>query len=393
MTPSAKSTTFLLENYTRQDVRFVRGAGCRLWDDAGREYLDAFAGVAVNALGHAHPRMTEALCHQVRTLIHVSNHYGVPEQEVLAERIVGCAFPGRVYFCNSGTEATEAAYKAVRLWSNREGAPRRGRVIAFEGGFHGRTLGALSLTGNAAYRTPFAPLFPAEFLPFGDEARLRGAVREDLAAVIVEPIQGEGGVRVAPPGFLELLRAECDRVGALLIVDEIQTGMGRTGRMFAYEHAGIRPDVVLLAKGLGGGVPIGAVLLSEPLAALFKPGSHGTTFGGNPLACAAGAVVMHELESPGFLENVAHRGAQVVEGLRSLFGGHEVRGRGLLVGVQLGEDPGPLVRAASAEGLVVGTCAGNTLRIAPPLVFSSAEVDELLEKLAAARRRLARVGA
>ncbi len=380
--------SFLVQNYKRQDVRFVRGEGCHLIDDLGRRHLDAFAGVAVSSLGHGHPRLVEAISRQAATLAHVSNHYGIPQQEALAARIVGAAFPGRMLFCNSGTEANEAAYKVARLWGNQAHGGRKKRMVAFQNGFHGRTLGALSITANPAYREPFEPLPAADFLPFGDASALARAMGPDVAAVFVEPIQGEGGVRPAPAGFLAELRRLCDQHQALLVVDEIQTGVGRTGRAFAYQHeTGVVPDIMTLAKGLGGGVPIGAVLYAPKAADLLKPGMHGTTFGGNPLACAAALAVLDVVLAPGFIERIAQRGEQLANGLRAIFGaGTEVRGKGLLLGVQLAQDPGALVKACLAEGLVVGPSGGNTLRLAPPLIITAAEIDELLAKLAVAVR-------
>jgi acetylornithine/N-succinyldiaminopimelate aminotransferase len=380
-------TSFLIQNYRRQDVSFVRGNGCYLYDGAGREYLDAFAGVAVCTLGHSHPKLVETLSRQAATLLHTSNHFGQLGQEELAASIVPQAFPGRMLFCNSGTEANEAAYKLVRLWGNVAHEGRKRRVIAFEGSFHGRTLGALSITHTPAYRAPFEPLPPTDFVPFGDADALAAAMKDDVAGVFIEPIQGESGVRPAPAGFLRRVRELCTRHQALMVVDEIQTGIGRTGRMFGHQHEGITPDVMTLAKGLGGGVPIGAVLATEPVAALLKPGLHGTTFGGNPFACAAALTVMKEVTSPGFLANVVERGLQLMEGLRRVFGpAHEVRGKGLLVGVQLQRPPAELVKAALEEGLVVGVAGNNTLRIAPSLIITAAQVDALLEKLAAAHR-------
>lgn len=377
-----------MQNYGRQDVRFVRGEGCWLWDDQGRAYLDGFAGVAVSSLGHAHPALVATITRQVAAVIHTSNHYHIPEQEALARVLVATTWPGKALFCNSGTEANEAAYKLCRLWGNVAHNGRKTRMIAFRGGFHGRTIGALSLTANPAYREPFAPLPATDFLPFGDLAALRAGLGDDVAGVWVEPIQGEGGVHVAPPGFLAELRTLCDRYQALLVIDEVQSGVGRTGRMWAYEHDGITPDIVCMAKGLGGGLPIGGIVARETVAALVKPGLHGTTFGGNHLACAAALTVLAEVGRSGFLEAVAARGAQLIAGLRRIFPGQEVRGRGLLVGVQLGEAPQKLVTAARAEGLIVGPSGGNTLRLAPPLIISEAEIDELLLRL----RRAATAG-
>lgn len=375
----------LIQNYGRQDIRFVRGAGAYLWDDQGRRYLDAFAGVAVSALGHAHPDLVAAISRQMATVVHTSNHYHIPEQEALADALVAHSFSdGQVLFGNSGAEANEAAYKLCRLWGNVAHGGRKTRMLAFQGGFHGRTLGALSLTANPAYRDPFAPLPPAEFLPLGDVAALRAAFRDDIAGVWVEPIQGEGGVHVCPPGFLTELRTLCDRHGALLVADEVQTGIGRTGRMWGWQHEGVRPDIICTAKGLGGGVPIGAIIARAEYAALFKPGLHGTTFGGNHLACAAGLAVLKVVTSPGFLDQVTAVGAHLRAGLVQIFPGCAVRGQGLLIGVELPHERpvAQVVAAARAQGLIVGPSGGNTLRLAPPLTLSLAEANEILAALA-----------
>ncbi|MBA2479518.1 MAG: aspartate aminotransferase family protein [Planctomycetes bacterium] len=386
-TPAPASASFLVQNYNRQDVRFIRGAGCHLFDEHGRKYLDAFAGVAVSALGHAHPRLVAAISQQAGQLLHASNHYGILQQEALAKTIVQSGFPGRVLFCNSGTEANECAYKVVRLWGNVAHGGAKTRIIAFENGFHGRTIGSLSITASAKYREPFAPMPACEFLPFGDADALERAMGADVAGVFLEPIQGEGGIMVPPAGFLARARELCTRHGALLVVDEIQTGVGRTGRMYAHQHDAVVPDIMTLAKGLGGGVPIGAAVLGTSCADLLKPGLHGTTFGGNPLACAAAITVLDEVLTPGFLARVTERGDQLKQGLEKLFAGSAVRGKGLLLGVQLPGDPAPLVKAALAEGLVVGPSGNNTLRLAPPLIISEAEVDDVIAKLRLARIR------
>ena len=387
---TAPQPSCLMQNYGRSNISFVRGEGVYLTDAEGKRYLDAFAGVAVSTLGHSHPALVAAISTQAAALIHCSNYYTVTQQEDLARLIVHAAFPGRVLFCSTGTEANEAAYKLVRLWGNVQHGGRKTRMIAFENAFHGRTMGALSLTANPKYREPFAPLAPCEFLPFGDVIALEAtfARGDDIAGVFVEPIQGEGGVIVPPAGFLARLREVCTRHGALLVADEIQTGFGRTGKLFAHQHEGFTPDIMTMAKGLGGGMPIGAVLATEPVAALLKPGMHGTTFGGNPLACAAGLTVMREVLKPGFIANVVARSTQLMAGLGALVGSDQVRGRGLLVGVQLASEPGPLVKAARDEGLIVGPAGNNTLRIAPPLIVTAAHIDELLAKLGAALKRV-----
>jgi len=387
--PAAKPSA-LFQNYGRSDVCFVRGEGVYLDDTQGRTYLDAFAGVAVSTLGHGHPRLTQAVATQAAALMHCSNYYTVSQQEDLGRAIVDAAFPGRVLFCNSGTEANEAAYKLLRLWGNLQHGGKKTRIIAFQNGFHGRTMGSLSVTANPKYREPFAPLAPCEFLPYGDIAALEStfANGDDIAGVFVEPIQGEGGVIVPPPGFFAKLRILCSQHQALLVVDEIQTGFARTGKLFCHLHEGITPDIMTMAKGLGGGVPIGAILATETVASLMKPGMHGTTFGGNPLACAAGLAVVSEITKPGFVASVAARGEQLRTGLITLAGADQVRGRGLLVGVQLAYDPTILVKAARDEGLIVGPSGNNTLRIAPPLIISTAQIDELLEKLGRALKRV-----
>ena len=393
MADSAPVPSFLVQNYARNDLRFVRGQGCWLEDDRGRRYLDAFAGVAVCALGHSHPALTATIARQAATLIHVSNHFQIPEQENLAAAIVPQAFPGQMLFCNSGAEANEAAYKAVRVWGNVVHGGRKTRVISFTGAFHGRTIGALALTANPKYREPFAPLPPVEFLPYGDAGALTQAMSKDVAGVFIELVQGEGGVIIPPPGFLAHLRQLCDQHQALLVIDEVQTGLGRTGRAFAFQHEGIIPDIMTLAKGLGGGVPIGAALFGKQACDLLKPGMHGTTFGGNPLACAAALTVVEHVLKPDFLAQVMERSQQLDMGLRSLLGSSAlaVRGRGLLIGVQLKSDPKPLIDAAREHGLIVGPSGNNTLRIAPPLIISAVEVDQLLERLGHAWRQVATI--
>ena len=395
MAEPASKPSALFQNYGRAEVSFVRGKGVYLYDTQGRAYLDAFAGVAVSTLGHGHAALTQAISTQAANLLHCSNYYTVPQQEDLARILVDAAFPGRVLFCNSGTEANEAAYKLLRLWGNLQHGGRKTRIISFLNGFHGRTMGSLSVTANPKYREPFAPLAPCEFLPYGDVPALEATFAQgdnqgnDIAGVFIEPIQGEGGVIVPPAGFLKRLRELCTQHQALLVMDEIQTGFARSGKLFCHQHEGVVPDIMTMAKGLGGGVPIGAILAIEAVASLMKPGMHGTTFGGNPLACAAGLAVMNEVVQPNFIANVVARGEQLKAGLITLMGdSNKVRGRGLLVGVQLAYDPGVLVQAAREEGLIVGPSGNQTLRIAPPLIINAAQIDELLTKLAAAIKRV-----
>ena len=387
--PASSTTSNLIQNYGRSSIRFVRGEGCYLIDSTGKSYLDAFAGVAVSALGYAHPALVEAISRQAAAVTHVSNYYTIQEQEELATALVTAAFPGKVMFCNTGTEANEAALKIVRLWGNVVHGGKKTRLISFTGGFHGRTLGALALTANPKYREPFAPLAPVDFVPFGDLAALTAAFGDEVAGVFIEPIQGEGGVVPAPAGFLAAIRALCDRHGALMVVDEVQTGMGRTGDNFAHQHDGVVPDIMSLAKGLGGGVPIGAIVAVDRAAELLKPGLHGTTFGGNPLACAAGLVVARETLTPAMIAQTRARGADLHAGLRQVFGDAAlaIRGRGLLCGVQLPVDPSAkLIPLAREHGLIVGPSANNTLRLAPPLIITAAQIGELCTRLEAAWR-------
>ncbi len=380
------SPSYLVQNYRRAAIRFVRGQGCRLYDTEGKGYLDAFAGVAVSALGYGHPRLVEAIARQAAAVTHVSNYYTIDEQERLAAALVQASFPGRVLFCNSGTEANECAFKVARLWSNQVHGGTKPLMLSFHGGFHGRTMGSLAVTANPSYRTPFAPLAECIFTPFNDAAALEAVFSDRIAAVWVEPVQGEGGVMPAAPGFLAKVRELCDRHGALLVMDEVQTGLTRCGAYFAHQIDGVTPDLMPLAKGLGGGVPIGACVMSERCAELLKPGLHGTTFGGNPLACAAGLVVAEEVLTPGMAAHVIARGEQLRAVLRATFPeAIEVRGRGLLCGVQLPTDPAPLIAKARDLGLIVGPSANNTLRLAPPLVITAAEVDEIGSILAQAR--------
>lgn len=364
----------------------VRGEGCYVWDADGRRYLDLLGGLAVNALGHAHPLLLSTVTAQLATLGHVSNFFASAPQIALAERLLdllgatGSGLPGRVFFTNSGTEANEAAVKIAR----RTGRPK---IVATEGGFHGRTLGALSITGKPSIREPFEPLPPgAVFVPYGDVEALAAAVDGDTAAVVLEPVQGEGGVVPAPTGYLAAAREVTERAGALLILDEIQTGIGRCGDWFAHTTEGIRPDVVTLAKGLGGGIPIGACIGLGRAADLLGPGTHGTTFGGNPVAAAAGLAVLHAIERDGLLENVRTVGAHLRAEVLAL--GHPlvkgVRGRGLLLGIALAAPVAPAVMAeALGAGFIVNAVAPDTIRLAPPLILDTAQADEFLAALPA----------
>jgi acetylornithine aminotransferase len=360
----------------------VRGEGAWVWDAEGRRYLDLLAGIATNVLGHAHPLLVSVVTTQLATLGHISNFFASGPQIALAQRLVDLLDPhahdARVFFCSSGTEANEAAFKLAR----RTGRPR---IVAAAGSFHGRTMGSLALTGKPAIRTPFEPLpGGVEHVPYGDVAALEAAVDESCAAVVLEPVQGEGGVRPAPPGYLAAARAVTTRHGALLVLDEVQTGVGRTGRWFGHQHDGVRPDVVTLAKGLGGGFPIGACVALGAAATLLGPGSHGSTFGGNPPAAAAGLAVLHVVERDGLLDRATSVGERLRSGITG--SGHPlvagVRGRGLLLGVALAEPVAPAVAGAALDaGFLVNDVAPDTIRLAPPLILTDGQADGFVAAL------------
>jgi len=365
----------LMGNYARAPVRFARGAGCSLWDEDGIEYLDLVAGIAVCSIGHAHPRLVAAVQEQAATLMHTSNLFEVPLQESLAARLAPPG--GAVFFCNSGAEAVEAAIKLAR--KRRTG----GSIVVAQGAFHGRTYGALSATPQEAKQAPFAPLVPG-FRPVHASA-LAAAVDGGTAAVLVEPIQGESGVHPLDPQILRAVRAACDEHGALLILDEVQTGIGRTGSLYAFEQMGVRPDAWTLAKGLGGGVPIGALVVQAEHSEILVPGDHGTTFGGNPLSCAAAHAVLDVVDDPGFLDAVHRIGERLREGLRELPHVTDVRGRGLMTGFDLEgvSAPALVTRALSEQRLVVNATGPATIRLVPPLIITEAEVDDALGRLGA----------
>ncbi len=387
----------LMQTYARYPLTLVRGQGSYVWDDAGRRYLDFISGIAVNTLGHAHPRLAEAIAGQARTMLHCSNLFHIPQQQQLAAKLADLSGLGRVFFCNSGAEANEGAIKLARRFFYDRGSTRRTVISAMQS-FHGRLLSTLTATGQDKVKTGFDPLPPGfDHVPFNDIEALKAAVTEETAAVLLEPVQGEGGVHVAGTDYLQQVRQLCDDEGILLILDEVQSGMGRTGTMFAFEHAGIEPDILTLAKGLGGGVPIGALLASEEAAASFAPGTHGSTFGGNPLSCAAALAVLETIESDELLLNVADRGEQLQAGLELLavrFDAiHEVRGRGLLLGLACGCEVADIITACREDGLLVLPAGPRVLRILPPLNVSAAEVDEALEILEGAFLRVQPRGA
>jgi acetylornithine/N-succinyldiaminopimelate aminotransferase len=386
----ARWDAVMMPNYGTPPVAIARGEGCRVWDVDGVEYLDLIAGIAVSALGHAHPALVEAVRRQVGILAHSSNLFLHEPGVALAERLVGLlGGGGRVFFCNDGAEANEAALKIVR----RHGwiaDPDGGRleVVAAEAGFHGRTFGALSLTGTASKREPFAPLpGPVTFVPYGDEAALRAAITGRTAAVFLEPTLGEGGVVPPPPGYLRAAREACDAAGALLVVDEVQSGVGRTGSWFAHQDEGIRPDIVTLAKGLGGGLPIGACIAFGPPSELLTAGQHGSTFGGNPVSCAAALAVLDTIEQDDLLASVQAVGDRLAAGLGAISSPlvRGVRGSGLWRALVLTRPLAAQVEAAGRRaGILVNAVQPDAIRIAPPLVLSAAEADQAVAALAVA---------
>lgn len=378
----------LMPTYNRFPVDFVRGEGAWLHAADGRRYLDALAGIAVCGLGHAHAGVADAVADQARQLIHTSNLYGIPLQRELGRRLTEAAGMTNIFFCNSGTEANEAAIKIARRHAHARGvaAPV---ILAFEGAFHGRTMGALSATGSARAHAGFDPLLPGfEHVPYGDMRAVKKRLsRGDVVAVMVEPIQGENGVVVPRTGFLAALRALTARHDVLLMVDEVQTGMGRTGRMFAFQHEGITPDVLTLAKALANGVPIGACLAHNAAANLLGPGQHGSTFGGNPLACRAGLAVLDALAAQDVLANAAQMGTRLREGLSARLANcpivQEVRGRGLMVGVAIDRPCARLAADALERGLLINVAAGQVIRLLPPLVVDAQQVDEIVDTVSA----------
>ncbi|HWA75835.1 MAG TPA: acetylornithine transaminase [Polyangiaceae bacterium] len=379
---------FLYPNYRQPPLVLARGEGSALWDVSGKRYLDFFAGIAVSALGHGHPALARALAEQAARLVHVSNYFYNEPNVRLAERLCRATRMDRVFFCNSGTEAIEASLKLVRRHFWAAGQPERLRVVAFENSFHGRTLGALAATGQGKYKEGFGQLPHVSHVSYGDAAAVRAVMASDVAAILFEPVQGEGGVLPAPSGFLRELRRIADEHGSLLIADEIQTGVGRTGAFLAVEHEGVQPDVVALAKGLGAGVPIGAMLCRESLSQALPPGSHGSTFGGNALASAAALCVLETLERERLIETAALKGDKLAAGLRrvaernpKLVAG--CRGRGLLQAIVLADsvDARAVLGTLQKEGLLLTIAGGQALRFSPPLVVTDAEIDEGIEIL------------
>ncbi|MGM0594108.1 MAG: aspartate aminotransferase family protein [Pseudomonadota bacterium] len=377
----------LMSTYARLPVTFEKGSGCWLWDTDGNKYLDAVSGIAVCNLGHAHPALTEAVCEQAGKLVHTSNLYGIANQQALGDRLTAAAGMDRAFFCNSGAEANEAAIKLARLYGHNKGIDNP-TIIVMENSFHGRTLATLSATGNRKVQAGFEPLVKGFVrVPFDDLEAVENVAKHhpEVVAILVEPVQGEGGVHVPQEKYLSALRVLCDKHHWLLMLDEIQTGMGRTGRMFAHQHEAVSPDVMSIAKGLGNGVPIGACLARGEAAELFQPGNHGTTFGGNPLACAAGLAVLDTLENDALSERAEELGLRMVTAFELALGDqdyiNDIRGQGLMIGIELDRPCGELVGMALERGLLLNVTAGNTIRLLPPLVLSDEDADYLVQSV------------
>ncbi len=378
-----KAEKVIASTYKRPPIVIERGKGCRVWDTEGKSYLDFVAGVAVCGLGHAHPGVAKALCSQAGILFHVSNlYYTIPQVE-LASWLVKKSFADRVFFCNSGAEANEAAIKLARKYFNGKGKKDRYRIISMERSFHGRTMATLSATGQDKIKKGYDPVLEGfDFVPFNDAKALAAGINKSTCAVILEPVQGEGGVRCPDPDYLKKVRRLCDKTGALLIFDEVQTGIGRTGKLFAYQHSGVEPDIMTLAKALGNGLPVGAMLAKEHVASAFVHGSHATTFGGTPVVTAAALEVLKIIDREKVVDNCRRMGAYFMKKLLWLKSRHEsvkdVRGLGLLIGMELNVEGDPLVAECRDRGFLVNCIQGNTLRFVPPLIIGREEIDELI---------------
>ncbi len=377
----------VLPTYNRAPLSFVEGEGAWLTEADGSRYLDLGSGIAVNALGHAHPDLVATLTEQAGRLWHVSNVYMIPEQQRLADLLVAHTFADTVFVTNSGTETAELAIKMARKYWYDKGHPEKIGIITFEGAFHGRSTGAIAAAGSEKMTKGYGPLMPGfTHVPFGDLDAVKAAITPQTAAVMIEPIQGEGGIRTAPEGFLKALRKLCDEAGALLILDEVQCGMGRTGKLFAHELDGVTPDIVMVAKGIGGGFPLGAVLATEEAASGMTAGTHGSTYGGNPLACAVGAKVVEIIANPDFLAEVSRKGALFRQRLEGLIAAHpkvfeEVRGTGLMLGLKCRVAPADLVKAGYAQHLLTVAASDNTVRLLPPLTITDEEITEAVTRL------------
>lgn len=384
----------LLPTYARAPLSFVKGEGSWLIEADGRRFLDLAAGIAVNALGHAHPKLVQALTEQAQTLWHTSNLYRVPQQEALADRLTELTFADTVFFTNSGTESCELAVKMARKYWYDKGAPERTEIIAFEGSFHGRSSAGIAAAGSEKMTKGFGPLLPGfKHLGFGDHEALRAAASPKIAAILIEPVQGEGGIRPVPDQCLKGLRDLCDEHGILLIFDEVQCGVGRTGKLFAHEWSGISPDIMMVAKGIGGGFPIGAVLATEAAASGMTLGTHGSTYGGNPLGCAVGCAVIDSVADPAFLADVRRKGALLRQKLEGLVASHPdvfegVRGSGLMLGIKCKATNADVVRAGYEQMVLTVPAADNVIRLLPALTIEDAEIAEAIKRLDAAAAAL-----
>ena len=387
-------TSAVLPTYNRLPVAFARGEGMRLYDDKGTAWLDFGAGVAVNSLGHCHPHLVRALADQANSVWHTSNIFQMPGQEKLGQRLIEATFADKVFFCNSGAEANELAIKIARKYHAATGHPERYRIITFEGAFHGRTLATIAAGGNPKYYEGFGPKVDGfDQVKVGDLAAVKALIGPETAGFLIEPVQGEGGVKPVPPEFLRALRALADEHGLLLVMDEVQSGAGRTGKFFAHEWSGITPDIMAIAKGIGGGFPLGACLATEKAAVGMTAGTHGSTYGGNPLATAVGNAVLDVMLAPGFFETVQQRSLYFKQKLARLVDEHpkvfeEVRGQGLLTGLKCKITNSTVINALLGEHLLTIPAGDNVVRLIPPLIVTEADIDEAVSKIEAAARKL-----
>jgi acetylornithine/N-succinyldiaminopimelate aminotransferase len=383
-----ESRRYIMNTYNRFPVVLRKGRGMKVWSADGKEYLDFVGGVAVNILGHCHPKVVVAIQKQAQRLLHVSNYYYIEPQIKLAKLLVTHSFADKIFFCNSGAEANEAAIKLARKYSKEQVSPKRFEIITAKNSFHGRTLATLTATGQEKIQKGFEPLVPGfKYVPFNDINSLSKAITKETCAVMLEPIQGEGGVKLPDQNYLKEVRELCNEHNILLILDEVQTGMGRTGKLFAYEHSGIAPDIMTIAKGLGGGVPIGAMLAIDKVASAFQPGNHAATFGGNPLVCAAALATVETLLEDGFILDQCNRMGKYfkerLEQLKEEFPSLiiEIRGKGLLLGMELTRDGDAIVKACLEKGVLINCTAGNILRFMPPLIVQQKDINRLIDTL------------
>ncbi|MAE91181.1 MAG: acetylornithine transaminase [Pelagibaca sp.] len=385
----------VLPTYSRAPLHFVKGEGTWLVEEDGRRFLDLGSGIAVNALGHAHPALVAALTEQAQNLWHVSNLYEIPQQQALADKLVAASFADTVFFTNSGTESCELAVKMARKYWYDKGQPEKTDIIAFAGSFHGRSSAGIAAAGSEKMTKGFGPLLPGfKHLPWGDHEALDAAIDDNTAAILIEPVQGEGGIRPLPDQCLQGLRKLCDEKGVLLVLDEVQCGIGRTGRLFAHEWAGIAPDIMMVAKGIGGGFPLGAVLATEEAASGMTAGTHGSTYGGNPLGCAVGCAVMDHVTDPAFLDGVNRKAGLLRQKLEGLVAAHpdifeEVRGMGLMLGLKCKIAPADLVKAGYEALVITVPAADNVVRLLPPLTITEDEIGEAIARLDTAASALA----